>query len=102
MPSAPALEINITFILCPSLLLSFVTPFTSKSLLGERPLSPVIMVYRAGIKSLRSDAGFIVLASTISVGLVLNSDFALSPYRVNPISSKANAMGIKPASIYCE
>ena len=41
--------------------------------------------------------GCIVLTSTAGVGAFLNNDLPL--YLVNPISSNANAMGIKPASI---
>ena len=100
IPSEPAFEIKITFTLLPSLLSSFVNPFTSKSLFGDNLGSPVIIAYLAGIKSFLFVGGCIVLTSTTSDGLFLNKGFTLSPYRVNPNSSNASAIGIKPLSIY--
>ena len=101
-PSEPAFEINATLTLYPSLLLSFVIAFTSASLLGDILLSPVIIIYFAGIifAPPALSFGFIVFTFTGRVGAVLNNDLPDSPYLVNPISSNASAIGINPPSMY--
>ena len=79
----------------------------SDKLSGENSLSPVIITYFAGLNSsifVNVDFGFIDSESIGSVGGSANSDLVLYelPYRDNPISSSANAMGTTPPSIYCE
>ena len=102
MPSEPALDIKTTLILLPSMFVSSVKPLTSKSLLGEIRVSPVIIAYRTGLKPLSflSSLGFMVLKSSGSVGAFKNRFFASLPYRTKPSSSSASAMGTIPPSIY--
>ena len=69
---------------------------------GDIRGSPVIIAYLAGLKSRLLIGCCIVLESTTGVGFVLNNDFDLLPYLVNPISSNASATGNIPESIYAE
>ena len=101
-PSDPACDINITFTCLPSTLFSSVAIFKSFKLFGDTLLSPVIIIYFAGLNSSSSDCfSFIETASILFVGGVSNSEFIPSA-RVKPNSSNASAIGITPPSIYCE
>ena len=109
-----------TFIFLPSLLLSSFTFFNISALFGDKPLSPVIIIYLAGLNAcagaalvpaalvssslayrLCSSSVLKVIASIFLIAgfLVLNKDNCVSPL-VKPISSNANATGIAPPSIY--
>ena len=98
-PSEPARDTITTLIFSPFVLFGEVIAFISISTRSfvVKLLSPVIIIYFAG------NLTFSVLIVSASIGLVggvLNKDFP--PYFVNPISSRANAIGTPPPSIYCE
>ena len=85
-PSAPVCVMRTTFTFLPFKLSSSVTILISAAVLGENPLSPVIITYLYPL-------GLFML--------FLNSD-GTPPARVKPNSSKASASGTMPASMYCE
>ena len=89
-PSEPACDIKTTFIFSPLILSSLVIAFKSASLFGDKRGSPVIIMYLADFKSE-------IMFPLVLGGGVLNNDLPLC--LVNPISSNARAIGIRPASI---
>ena len=98
IPSVPAFETNMTLTFSPYLFFLSVNSFMREILSGDNVISPVIIAYFAVFLFL-DDSGFIV--STFILGrLVFKSD--LPSNLVNPNSSKASAIGINPASMYCE
>ena len=77
-----------------------VTSITSCALFGDKLMFPVIIIYFAGILVLLLIFSY-VFKSKGSIGGVSNNEFVLL-YLVNPISSRANAIGITPPAIYFE
>ena len=91
MPSLPALEMMTTLMRWP-FALSVVSASSSARLSGDSCLSPVNMAYFAANR-------LCWCWKRCGTGAFLNSPPSLS-YRVNPISSRASAIGTAPPPMY--